>query len=289
MNHKIDVDELLDVEAPVEEQPAPQPEPQEAPIVELVDIPVDEATVDIEPKVEASAPEVEEQPAPQPAPKKKKKEQSAPVQEEAPAKEEEPVKQPKPKRSKKAAPAMAGRFLLADGEKVCDSYKIMRGGLVYLTNQRLLFDAYYRADIAIAKVQGVSAVKTTQVRWSKVIFGLLFVAICAACVLLFLHPEYVSFYKDLLDQYDFIQWAVIAVGGVFGLLGLIKLCKCARRHFAVNIITDSMDHAISVRSSTANRQDQFNTVILANPGSKRELNRFLQQFGARLSEIKQSK
>ena len=266
----IDMEELLDVDAPAPEA-APAPAPS-APVVapeEVLDIPVDESAA---------------QPA---APKGKPAKEPKPVKEK-PAEAPKPAAEPKPVKEQPAAKD-AGGFVLAEGEDVCDSYSFMRGGKVYLTNRRLLFDTYYRADIPVDKVQGVSAVKSSEIRWGKLIFGALFLVLCAACLVLFFKPDLIPPLVTLLETYDWIRWIELGLGILFGIIALALLCKCGRMRFVVNIITDSLEQAVSIRNQGASRSDQYNTVIWAMPGKKRELDRFVRQLGARLIEIKDSR
>lgn len=257
-----DIELLDELSAPAEEGPV---------VFEVPELPAALRSAPVEePVAEAApAPKKAAKKAPKSEPKKapKKAPAPAPVVEEAPA------------------PLTVHGFVLAEGERVYEDYQVVRGGHIVLTNRRMLFATSYRSELGIEHVHGVSSMRRSIISWGKLFFGVLLLAACVFSVLACTVPSISDIMLGLYGDIAWIQWVVLGVGCVLGIIGLSLLAKCSRRKFALNILTDDIQQLISFRSPIRRGEhDLYTTVVISSPG--KDYKRFVAEVGAKIVEIK---
>lgn len=305
----MDAVDALDLGA-VEDEAQPEPAAPEAPLdaLDVLDDPAEaapeeeltdydepappaEAPVEEQPVV-AAAPQAASQVAAEAAPQPKEDTKMETVKEEI--KQANPVAMPEPdykaRLMRKERNGYAGTFRLAEDETVLSMYRALKGkgvgGRVYLTNRRFLLEAALHTEMPIESVAGVSTGKYTQVKGVKLFFSLVFMAICAALVVVFTLPNLLGNWAVFEDM-AWLRYVFYAVGGIFGFIGFLMFCTCFRKRFLFTVLSDGLQQTFSIRSSLKKTDvDVFQPITFGGPG--RDYKRFCSEFGSRLAQIKQA-
>lgn len=170
-----------------------------------------------------------------------------------------------------------GKVVSAKEEQTVKEYDIVKDGKAIVTTRRLIIDSDYRLDIPIERVGGISSSSVNELKVGKLIFGVLFVVIMAISLLYDFNP--------LLGDLTWLNYVIVGVGVLLGIIGIILLATCFRRRFAINIYTDSLMPIASLQNEVHKKDTALiNSVIFAKKG--KEFDKFTGEFGALLIQLK---
>lgn len=170
-----------------------------------------------------------------------------------------------------------GKVVSAKDEQIVKEYDIVKDGKAIVTTRRLIIDSDYRLDIPIERVGGISSSSVNELKVGKLIFGVLFVVIMAISLLCDFNP--------LLGDLTWLNYVIVGVGVLLGIIGIILLATCFRRRFAINIYTDSLMPIASLQNEVHKKDTALiSSVIFAKKG--KEFDKFTGEFGALVIQLK---
>lgn len=170
-----------------------------------------------------------------------------------------------------------GKVVSAKDEQIVKEYDIVKDGKAIVTTRRLIIDSDYRLDIPIERVGGISSSSVNELKVGKLIFGVLFVVIMAISLLCDFNP--------LLGDLTWLNYVIVGVGVLLGIIGIILLATCFRHRFAINIYTDSLMPIASLQNEVHKKDTALiSSVIFAKKG--KEFDKFTGEFGALVIQLK---
>lgn len=174
-----------------------------------------------------------------------------------------------------------GEVVLSKGEELIKSYRIIKNsglGTATVTNRRLIIDANTRVEVPIEKVSGVSSSMHNEIKIAKLIFGVIFIGICLGLCLF-------DFNKVIPENFKWAIYLLMAVGGVFGLIGLLMVCTSFKRKFALSIFTEGLSPIISISSKRRKAEGNLiGSIEIAKRG--KDFAKFTGEIGALIIHIK---
>lgn len=171
-----------------------------------------------------------------------------------------------------------GSLEFSKDEKVIREYRIVKGGgKALVTNKRLVLDCDTRIDLPIEKVGGVASSHYLDVRGVKLIFGLLFLGICAVGIF-FAMSSYI--------HQDWAKYTLFGVGGFLGLMGLLMVLTSFKRKFTMNIFGDGLVPVVAISSKKRFAKESYQGLVVTGRQGK-DFACFTGEIGALLVQIKE--
>lgn len=166
--------------------------------------------------------------------------------------------------------SMTCNCVLAKNEKVVRTYELIkkRPDSCIITSKRLIVNGPERVEVSIDRVSGVKAVKYTEISWSKLLLGALFVIICIFSLLFDLS-------KYVLNA--ILCYLFVGVGVLLGIIGIIMIVKSIHRRFGISILTDSLSDFATFRRGLGANFSIPGTVLIGKMG--KDFYNFIQEFG----------
>lgn len=171
-----------------------------------------------------------------------------------------------------------GELELSTAEHVIREYRITKGGgKAIVTNKRFVVDCKTRLDLPIEKVAGVASSSHLLIKSASLVFGIIFLILCAV-------GEY--FGNSSLIPYAWAQYTLMAVGGVFGLIGLIMVICAFEKKFTLNIFGEGILPVMVVSRKLRDAKDGLQGVTIDGRKGK-DFAKFTGEIGAILVEAKE--
>ena len=178
----------------------------------------------------------------------------------------------------------ADGFVLSDNEYVLRRYQAFRpekgSGRITVTNKRILIDAGEVSEVPVEDVTSIKSKKYTKFSAAKVIFGLLFVLICAG---VFVYNFAFGGFLELV-QFDWAVYCILAGGALFGLIGLIMLFNSKKKHFGLSIYVKGED-MFAEFGTVSKKSKVISSVVRTAPG--KDFDKFRREIGALLIKIRE--
>lgn len=187
-------------------------------------------------------------------------------------------------------------FVLAKGENVVRSYNCLASkkgdGTLCLTNKRLMINTDERSEVAVNMVTGVKFAKNTYFSFAKFLFGLLFLVLGAAMLLLPFFRDKVPVIPYVTDDHwkDWFKYLFIACGAVSVLIWLPLWFTMVKKFFYFTVFVNEGAPFLECKSKSFVKSEkkgkQYNFVV-TNAGKDSE--KAARELGALILEVKEGR
>ena len=143
-----------------------------------------------------------------------------------------------------------------------------------------MIDAGEVSEVPVDDVTSIKSKKYTKFSAAKVIFGLLFVFICAG---VFVYNFAFGGFLELV-QFDWAVYCILAGGALFGLIGLIMLFNSKKKHFGLSIYVKGED-MFAEFGTVSKKSKVISSIVRTAPG--KDFDKFRREIGALLIKIRE--
>ena len=187
-------------------------------------------------------------------------------------------------------------FILAKGENVVRCYNCLSSkkgeGTVCLTNKRLMINADERSEVAVNMVTGIKFAKNTYFSVAKFLFGLLFLLLGAAMILLPFFRDKVPVIPYVTDDHwkNWFMYLFIACGAVSVLISFPLLGTMVKKMFYFTVFVNEGAPFLECKSKSFVKNEKKGkqySFVVTDPGKESE--KAARELGALILEVKEGR
>ena len=187
-------------------------------------------------------------------------------------------------------------FVLAKGENVVRSYNCLASkkgdGTLCLTNKRLMINTDERSEVSVNMVTGIKFAKNTYFSFAKFLFGLLFLVLGAAMILLPFFRDKVPVIPYVTDDHwkEWFKWLFIGCGAVSVLIGFPLWCTMVKKYFYFTVFVNEGAPFLECKSKSfvkSEKKGKQYTFLVTDAG--RESEKAARELGALILEVKEGR